>query len=61
MRHRKSYLTYIYDQVIKEQLAEKNMALENVREELAVNRMELESLKITPANDASKGKIIGIS
>lgn len=37
------------------------MALENVREELAVNRMELESLKITPANDASKGKIIGIS
>ncbi|XP_032674380.1 protein Spindly-like [Odontomachus brunneus] len=42
-------------QVTKEQLAEKDIALENTRKELAMNRMELESLKITPANDVCKG------
>ncbi|EFN79579.1 hypothetical protein EAI_01278 [Harpegnathos saltator] len=53
----KNYIQELQDtlQVTKEQLAEKDMALENTREELAVSRIELESLKITPANDACKG------
>ncbi|KAL6439517.1 hypothetical protein ACFW04_003966 [Cataglyphis niger] len=38
-----------------EQLMEKNEALENIREELAINRMELESLKVTPTSDTCKG------
>lgn len=36
---------------------EKNEALENIREELAINRMELESLKVTPTSDTCKGKV----
>ncbi|XP_072765403.1 uncharacterized protein Spindly [Anoplolepis gracilipes] len=38
-----------------EQLVEKNEALENIREELVINRMELESLKVTPTSDICKG------
>lgn len=48
----------VCNQVTKEQLTEKNIALEKTREELAENRMELESLKITPASDACKGKVL---
>lgn len=34
---------------------EKNEALQKTREELAMNRLELESLKVTPASDTCKG------
>lgn len=50
----------MYNQITKEQLAEKVVVLEKTREELVENRIELESLKITPANDACKGKIFKI-
>ncbi|XP_012228548.1 paramyosin [Linepithema humile] len=41
--------------VTKNQLEDKNEILESVREELAVCRMELASLKVTPASDTRKG------
>ncbi|XP_011259182.1 protein Spindly-like [Camponotus floridanus] len=41
--------------ITTKQLEEKNEALENMREELAINRMELESLKVTPASVTCKG------
>lgn len=34
---------------------EKSEALQKTREELAMNRLELESLKVTPASDMCKG------